>query len=153
MDLDSSKVIELKEFLVALTVGYVIESIPTFKTLRRASNVGAEMHAHGVAVSRGTMASSANMTDLVRTEADELKNMLNLIVTAYLLFDPEGEGHIKKDSLEKWVEEGGEKTRKNMHLTEQLWQEMVIIINEMFCELNFSDIREFFSCRIGTRTG
>lgn len=143
VDLDSSKVIELKEFLVALTVGYVIESIPTFKTLRRASNAGSDGHAHvHVAVSRGTMASSANMTDLVRTEADELKNMLNLIVTAYLLFDPEGEGHIKKDSLEKLVEEGGEKARKNMNLTEQLWQEMDWDANGM---IDFAEFVHTFS--------
>lgn len=124
VDIDSSKVIELREFLVALTVGYVIDSIPTFKHLRRGSNAG-PLHAD---MNASRIGSKSNMnTDLSHppTEEDELKNMLNYIVTAYLLFDPEGSGAIQKSSLERWVEEGGEKSRKNMDLTEQLWQTMV----------------------------
>lgn len=125
VDIDSSKVIELREFLVALTVGYVIDSIPTFKHLRRGSNAGplhAELNASARAGSRSDMRGDLGHPP---TEEDELKNMLNYIVTAYLLFDPEGSGAIQKSSLERWVEEGGEKSRKNMDLTEQLWQTMV----------------------------
>jgi Ca2+-binding EF-hand superfamily protein len=131
VDIDSSKVIELKEFLVALTVGYVIDAIPTFKHLRRGSNVGPLVRGDINANSGMRQGSRTNLnTDAVNSEvplseADELKNMLNYIVTAYLLFDPEGKGSIQKSSLEKWFEEGGEKTRKNMDLTEQLWQTMV----------------------------
>lgn len=128
VDIDSSKVIELKEFLVALTVGYVVDAIPTFKHLRRGSNVGplnAEVNAarSGSRTDLRSDLSSHNSVPL--SEADELKNMLNYIVTAYLLFDTEGTGAIQKRSLERWFEEGGDKSRNNMELTEQLWQTMV----------------------------
>ena len=132
VDIDDSKVIELKEFLVALTVGYVIDSIPTFKHLRRGSNVGTHAHElNATGVRQGSRTDlrndvQSNSTNIVPlSEADELKNMLNYIVTAYLLFDPEGVGSIQKESLEKWFEEGGEKSRKNLDLTEQLWKTMV----------------------------
>lgn len=118
--------IELKEFLVALTVGYVIDSIPTFKHLRRGSNAGplnSDLNAQSKTGSRSDLRSDASGGPL--SEEDELKNMLNYIVTAYLLFDPEGTGAIQKSSLERWFEEGGEKSRKNLDLTEQLWQTMV----------------------------
>lgn len=128
VDIDSSKVIELKEFLVALTVGYVIDSIPTFKHLRRGSNLGplpGDFSSAGTRQgSRSNLSTDPPSNLIPLSEADELKNMLNYIVTAYLLFDPEGVGAIKKSSLERWFEEGGEKTRKNMDLTEQLWQTM-----------------------------
>ena len=137
MDIDSSKVIELKEFLVALTVGYVIDSIPTFMHLRRGSNVGplnAQITAEGGGIRQGSRTNlntdMPSHSTIPLSEADELKNMLNYIVTAYLLFDPEGNGSIEKSSLEKWFEEGGEKTRKNMDLTDQLWQSMVFIVNQ-----------------------
>lgn len=124
VDIDSSKVIELKEFLVALTVGYVIDLIPTFKTLRRGSNGGlAESFRNDRSTNPQAMPSNTALPPL--SEADELRNMLNYIVIAYLLFDPEGNGYIKKTSLERWFEEGGDKLRKNMDLTEQLWQTMV----------------------------
>jgi hypothetical protein len=125
VDIDSSKVIELKEFLVALTVGYVIDAIPTFKHLRRGSNLG-PLH---------VVLDAPNAAGAPLSEADELKNMLNHIVTAYLLFDPEGKGSIQKSSLEKWFEEGGEKSRKNLDLTEQLWQTMVSDTAYLFCAM------------------
>ena len=126
MDIDSSKVIELKEFLVALTVGYVIDSIPTFKHLRRGSNVGPLSMEQNSVMRRGSADLKVDQPSAPLSEEDELKNMLNYIVTAYLLFDPEGTGAIQKSSLERWFEEGGEKSRKNMDLTEQLWQTMVL---------------------------
>lgn len=120
---------------MALTVGYVIDAIPTFKHLRRGSNVG-PLHAEinsGVRQGSRTNLHTDSASNLIPlSEADELKNMLNYIVTAYLLFDPEGVGAIKKSSLEKWFEEGGEKTRKNMDLTEQLWQTMVSFVLTVF---------------------
>lgn len=143
VDIDSSKVIELREFLVALTVGYVIDSIPTFKHLRRGSNVGPELNAQARTGSRSDMRSdmSSNPAGPL-SEADELKNMLHYIVTAYLLFDTEGTGAIQKSSLERWFEEGGEKSRKNMELSEQLWQTMDWDANGM---IDFAEFVHTFS--------
>lgn len=122
VDIDSSKIIELKEFLVALTCGYVLESIPTFRSINRNSESGSEIAARGSGAAVVPEQSSSKEEE---AEESELKKMLNLITLAYLLFDPQCEGVINKKSLERWVEEGGVKQHKNKELTEHLWKLMV----------------------------
>jgi hypothetical protein len=52
--------------------------------------------------------------------------MLNLIVSAYLIFDPEGKGYIVKSGIEKMLEEHGAKHGAgNAMLSQQRWNEMV----------------------------
>ncbi len=56
--------------------------------------------------------------------SDEIKEMLNLIVSAYLLFDVKGEGLIRKTQVEKILEEAGKKKTNNSMLSQQRWQQM-----------------------------
>jgi len=59
----------------------------------------------------------------------EIKEMLNLIVIAYLLFDPQGKGFIERSGIEKTLDEHGDKNkhnhRSNAVLSQQRWAEMV----------------------------
>lgn len=61
----------------------------------------------------------------------EIKEMLNLIVIAYLLFDPQGKGFIERSGIEKTLDEHGDKHnhRSNAVLSQQRWAEMV----RVFC--------------------
>ena len=51
--------------------------------------------------------------------------MLNLVVSAYLIFDPDGKGFIEKTQVEKMMEEHGHKQGSNAMLSQQRWSEMV----------------------------
>ena len=132
VDIDDSKLIDMKEFLVALTVGYVLEVIPAFssnqwsqvrsaspvnrdkKSTQDFSNIGPEQP------TKGSMSGYIN-------KHSEIKEMLNLIVTAYLLFDPQAEGFIRKTMVEKLMEEDGHREGSNCILSEQRWKEMVYL--------------------------
>lgn len=128
VDIDSSKIIELKEFLVALTCGYVLESIPTFRSINQNAETGSELTK---SASTNAVAPDPSAQEEVTEEA-ELKKMLNLIAIAYLLFDPECDGVINKKSLERWVEEGGVKVHKNKELSEHLWKLMVRFLTVIY---------------------
>ena len=57
----------------------------------------------------------------------EVKEMLNLIVSAYLIFDPQGKGYIERSGIEKTLDEHGNKGnhKSNAVLSQQRWAEMV----------------------------
>lgn len=123
MDLDSSKSIEFKEFLVALTVGHVLEIVPTFQGIKQTSQLSPEALndiSHGGNTKDGEPAPEAPSTRTKKTE--EIHRMLNLIVSAYLLFDPNANGYIERESVEVLIGEG---KRKNAMLSQQRWDEMV----------------------------
>mmetsp|Transcript_16138 Transcript_16138/g.16271 ORF Transcript_16138/g.16271 Transcript_16138/m.16271 type:complete len:337 (+) Transcript_16138:161-1171(+) len=187
VDIDESKHISLKEFLVALTVGYVLEVIPALVAAksvripapkpRNSINTpkkiaGAEEKPEEKpeikpepiatpapapapepapvevkeetatkredpvvpAVEPGTKAveaSSFTSEDHERHssvnafigQSDKIKEMLSLIVMAYLLFDKDGEGVIRKEAVEQQLEEEGHKSGRSTVL-EARWREM-----------------------------
>lgn len=120
IDLDGSLKIEIKEFLVALTIGMVLEVIPALT-----SETSTSLSNNEIALSR----------NILYQRNTELKEMLNLIVSAYLLFDPEGKGYISKDSVERLLEESGHVAGKNAMLSQDKWKEMVSFI--LFCIFRF----------------
>lgn len=108
VDLDDSRVIELKEFLVALTVAHALDLIPVEpadpkEDTRQASFSGA-------------------------VNSTSIKALCNLIVSAYLLFDSDGKGCITKTTVQKIIDEkksGPHNSNSNGMLSEQRWSEMV----------------------------
>lgn len=66
----------------------------------------------------------------------EIKEMLNLIVIAYLLFDPQGKGFIERSGIEKTLDEHGDKNKHNHRssavLSQQRWAEMVTLRQTLF---------------------
>lgn len=72
----------------------------------------------------------------------EIRSMLNLIVSAYLIFDPEGKGYIERANVDSMLDEHGKKHGKNAMLSQQRWNEMVSKIlsdylNQSMTELEF----------------
>lgn len=59
--------------------------------------------------------------------SSEISEVLNLIVSAYLIFDPDGKGYIEKRGIESMIEEDGHKAAAggNAMLSQQRWNEMV----------------------------
>ena len=113
IDLDESKCIELNEFLVALTIGMVLETIPGLGT--RQTEAPSPL---------GTINRKPSISTFHGRQS-EVNEMLNLIVSAYLLFDSKAEGFIRRESVEKLLDEAGKKSKKNAMLNIDRWNEMV----------------------------
>lgn len=111
VDLKETKNISLKEFLVALTIGMVLDVIPALQA--PATGSGKPILKRSISGFLG--------------HNSEIKEMLNLIVSAYLIFDPEGKGFIEKAGIESMIEEHGRKhgSSGNAMLSQQRWNEMV----------------------------
>lgn len=93
--------ITMKEFLVALTIGMVLEVIPAFSDI------------HNTPTTQQTKQAGMPPAPIKRSFSvllghnHEIKEMLNLIVSAYLIFDVEGRGYISRDVIENMIEEVG----------------------------------------------
>lgn len=135
VDIDDSKKISLKEFLVALTIGYVLQAIPAL-AINNDDDVSSDRFTslHGPpATGQDKIQTTTKQDDILakRTvsallgKGADVRRMLNLIVSAYLLFDPIPEGFIRKDSVERLLEEDGHKLGSNSVLSETRWNEMV----------------------------
>lgn len=103
VDIDSSDEIEYKEFLVALTTGHVLGTISEGEGFDDKAKI--------------------TLTNGMQTTNAEIKNVLNLIVSAYLLFDPKGNGFIERHSVGGLIDEGG--VDSNAMLSKERWDEMV----------------------------
>jgi Ca2+-binding EF-hand superfamily protein len=112
INVQEQKTISIKEFLVALTVGMVLDAIPAL--------VAQEKNPHDP-IERRVSGFLGHQT--------EIKDMLSLIVSAYLLFDPQGKGYIERSGIEKTLEEhgkgGGHGGKNSAVLSQQRWAEMV----------------------------
>jgi hypothetical protein len=69
----------------------------------------------------------ANLVEVdgLHCRAEDIDMVLNLIVSAYLLFDPHGLGHIDKNSVTNMISEAKGTEKKNAMLSQQRWDEMV----------------------------
>jgi Ca2+-binding EF-hand superfamily protein len=90
--------ITMKEFLVALTIGMVLEVIPAFSDI------------HNTPVQQTKQAGQPpapvkRSFSVLLGHNHEIKEMLNLIVSAYLIFDVEARGYISRDVIENMMEE------------------------------------------------
>jgi Ca2+-binding EF-hand superfamily protein len=112
IDVQATNVVTYKEFIVALTIGMVLDAIPALANIQEKSPDGRPMIKRSLSGFMG--------------HNHEIKEMLNLIVSAYLIFDPEGKGLIEKSSVEKMLDEHGQKAGKSHAvLSQQRWNEMV----------------------------
>lgn len=113
VDVDESHEISLKEFLCLLTVALVLKIIPAFNQENKSGNSpirAAISFMHG--------------------KNNEIKDMLELIVSAYLRFDPECEGKINATKFGKVLEENAQVNHKaasgkgNHNVSNTKWKEM-----------------------------
>jgi Ca2+-binding EF-hand superfamily protein len=117
IDVQESNDINMKEFLVALTIGMVLDAIPA---LSSQGDVNPNRP--------GAPALKRSISGLLGHNS-EIKEMLNLIVSAYLIFDPDGKGYIEKSSVDVLLDEHGAKHGGgNAMLSQQRWNEMVSYI-------------------------
>mmetsp|Transcript_54959 Transcript_54959/g.108542 ORF Transcript_54959/g.108542 Transcript_54959/m.108542 type:complete len:282 (+) Transcript_54959:55-900(+) len=113
INVQEQKTISIKEFLVALTIGMVLDAIPAL--------VAPEEH---MEKNHGDVPVERSISGFLGHQA-EVKEMLNLIVCAYLLFDPVGKGYIERSGIEKMLEEHGSGgAHNNAVLSQQRWAEM-----------------------------
>ena len=119
IDLDNSLKMEIKAVLVALTIGMVLDAIPALH-VEQIESVKKRRSSRDLREIRKEVS-------VLEKKNVEIKEMLNLIVSAYLIFDPRGEGFILKDTVEKILEEHGS-SGKNAMLSEAKWKDMVSIV-------------------------
>ena len=117
IDLSATHKISLKEFFVALTVGVVLDAIPILGSVKPSvpQHLPKSSAPPPIKRSFSTLLGHQN----------EVGEMLNLVVSAYLIFDPEGKGYIEKIQVERMMEEHGHKQGSNAMLSQQRWSEMV----------------------------
>jgi len=108
VDVQARNVINMKEFLVALTVGMVLDIIPALAAPNKDGSA------------RPLRQSISGFLG----HTNEVKEMLDLIVCAYLIFDPQGKGFIERASVEKLLIEQGKMGKTNAILSQQRWDEM-----------------------------
>lgn len=106
-DLEGNKKVDLKEFMVALTVAIALEKV----------NFGTENIKLAPSPRRQSISSFFG-------HPKEVYNMLKLIISAYLLFDPEGRGFIEKQQVQNLLKESGSKGGSNAILTNERWNEL-----------------------------
>jgi Ca2+-binding EF-hand superfamily protein len=111
-DLDFSRSIEFKEFITALTLGMMLEGAPDDDNIE-------------LSISHEDINSS--MRSPAQRKSD-LWEMLNLIASAYLIFDKKCEGFIMKSTVEEVLEVHKKGSNSRSHgggLTNERWKEMV----------------------------
>jgi Ca2+-binding EF-hand superfamily protein len=110
INVQEQKTISIKEFLVALAVGMVLDAIPALVAPEKLDTNGQP---------------ERSVSGFLGHQI-EVKDMLNLIVSAYLLFDPTGKGYIERKGIEQMLDEhGGAGGKNNAVLSQQRWAEMV----------------------------
>ncbi len=105
-DLEENVKINLKEFMVALTVGVCLDNV----------NFGTEKIQLSPSPRRASISSFFG-------HPREVYSTLKLVIAAYLIFDTKGEGVIHLSQVEKILEESGHKVGNSM-LTTDRWKEL-----------------------------
>lgn len=119
INVQEKKEISMKEFLVALTIGMVLEAIPALVDGSPGQSDNPDKKSAPPKPGALRRSFSAFLG-----HNHEIKEMLNLIVSAYLIFDPEGKGYIEKSGIEKMLAEDGHQGGNNAMLSQQRWDEM-----------------------------
>ena len=107
-DLDENVSISLKEFVVALVLAMVLDTMKFDEE-------------------KVTLAPSPRRQSMSQPffgHPKEIYNMLSLILSAYLLFDINGDGMIYMENVEKLLEESGHKSGGNAMLSQERWKEL-----------------------------
>lgn len=129
-DVSNAHVIRLKEFLVALTVEYILGKFPLFDSGITSSKLNLisleeEAQQSHLRVVEGT---SAGPESPPVERRGDLRDMLDLIIGAYFLFDTDGDGVIQKANVEKVLEESGHRSgahpTSSPMLSEDIWKAM-----------------------------
>jgi calcium-binding protein CML len=104
-DVNTSRAIDFKEFIAALTLAMTVNELPS-------ENVSStETH----------------------EQYKELREMLNLIVSAYLIFDLQCNGYIEKSQVTELLNGNSSKSSKYTgFLSQDRWNEMVNIFTFLF---------------------
>lgn len=117
VDVDGSHKINLKEFLCVLTVALVLKIIPAFVQNKEST--------------RDDGTSIRESVSFMHGDNNEIKNMLELIVIAYLRFDPDCEGYIRADRFTQVLEDQGQVQNKaitpgkgSKNVSQLKWKEM-----------------------------
>ena len=134
VDVDESHSVSLKEFLACLTIGHVLDAFPDLSrpmteddmklVEKNSTPLQSPLGTPKSTNAKGTSPKGNRVSLLLIKNNKEIKEMLNLITSAYLLFDDKAEGFIRKSSVEKMLEEEGHKVGGNAMLSQQKWKEM-----------------------------
>eukprot|EP00752_Nemacystus_decipiens_P011767 g10443.t1 len=112
-DFYEDKQLTMKQFLVVLAIGYVLDAIPDLRETKQTAEAEAAARAAGRRLS--------NFYNKERT----VRDALGLFTYAYLLFDKDCKGVISREQVMVVVAENGQKDVGSMNiLSQERWDEM-----------------------------
>lgn len=104
----------LREFLVALSVGYILHIIPALDSDKADPK--------DVIVSMSSKEDSFN-TLLLQRQGD-IKEVLELLVSSYILFDPQNSGCINRDVVNQIIREKQKKMNLDLMFSTERWDNL-----------------------------
>ena len=111
IDVTHSKSIGLKEFLVSLCVGYVLDIIPAFHDALSVNQLQLEFD-------------SSSFSEKLFHRNKDIKEVLELLVSTFILFDPQGGGCINRKVVDKIIKEKQKKENLDLMFSAERWDEM-----------------------------
>ena len=130
VDLDHTKTVDIKEFLVALTIGYVLDTIPALRKTEYHTEESPEI--------------KKSISGFLGKQV-AVSEILSIIVSAYLLFDPKNEGFIRKSTVERLLEENGHKEGNGSHFcSSEIWEKMASGLSSYLMLENLTYLFIFF---------
>ena len=111
IDVTHSKSIGLKEFLVTLCVGYVLDIIPAFHEALCLNQLQLDFE-------------STSFTEKLFNRNKDIKEVLELLVSTFILFDPQGSGCINRVIVDKIIQEKQRKEKLDLMFSTERWDDM-----------------------------
>jgi calcium-binding protein CML len=122
-DLENSQSLTIKEFFVALVVGSALDRLPSLS--RTPAKPAETPGKQGESPNRPPVPGIQRQFSSVVGHETEIRNVLNLVISAYLIFDPKATGQIKKSEVVSLLDEHKGKGENSQNInSQQRWDEM-----------------------------
>lgn len=125
-DIDGDSTISLKEFIVTLTLLYLLKAVPSLLTKRSPVKMARTIDPKellGDGVVTDSPKKTASTTVFLGCSKD-IHYLVHWVVAAYLIFDTECTGHIDKKTVAKMQQIRASEDGSDLFLNEDRWREL-----------------------------
>lgn len=135
-DIDGDDTISLKEFIVTLTILYLLKAVPSLVTKRspfagmiRAPRQSEPVNSDGESGTSSPRGQPSSPTDgdgkaVFLGCSDDIRYLVHWVVAAYLIFDVKCSGHIDKATVRQMQQNSQSENGSDIFLNEDRWREL-----------------------------